>query len=380
MKNVATPPERFDPWAPNRGRTFSLLAVSTMAHIGLLFLFATITLTVLKKIDEIRVKVIDDPLVGEENLDGADSLQDLAGALRPEPAAPHRAAPSGPAVQGVRAPELPQIGGFGPKIGGPTIDINAPVSFGAGGGLGGVGGLAGNFGDYVGGLRKVGLDIAIVIDTTDSMQFVIDDVRKNARELVATLHKMVPTTRIGIVAYRDKGDDYVVKWSDLSFNTQKLTEFLSNISAGGGGDWEEAVKDALDTAVYDLKWRRQSKRVIILIGGSPPHPWDVPEVDRIVREFRQQGGFISAIDVTLRQHDLFDRQMWRSLHGSEPYKPAPLPEFYHEVSRSYGDIAKAGNGELIQLGENKALMRSILELTFGSRWKTEMSKYLKELS
>jgi len=191
---------------------------------------------------------------------------------------------------------------------------------------------------------------------------------------------MVPTTRIGIVAYRDKGDDYVVKWSDLSFNTQKLTEFLSNISAGGGGDWEEAVKDALDTAVYDLKWRRQSKRVIILIGGSPPHPWDVPEVDRIVREFRQQGGFISAIDVTLRQHDLFDRQMWRSLHGSEPYKPAPLPEFYHEVSRSYGDIAKAGNGELIQLGENKALMRSILELTFGSRWKTEMSKYLKELS
>jgi hypothetical protein len=50
------------------------------------------------------------------------------------------------------------------------------------------------------------------------------------------------------------------------------------------------------------------------------------------------------------------------------------------VSRTYGEIAQLGAGELVQLREGKALMRSILELTFGSRWKTEMQKYLKELS
>jgi hypothetical protein len=374
-------PPRFDPWAPNASRTASWLALSTAVHIGLLFLFATVTLTVIKKIDEIRVKVVDDAMIGEENLDGADSLRDLAGALKPEAAAPQRAAPSGPAIQGVRAPELPRVGGFGPKIGGPQIDINSPISFGAGGGgLGGVGGLGGSFGDYVGGLRKVGLDVALVIDTTESMQFVIDDVRAKLTSMVGMLHRMVPTARVGIVVYRDKGDDYVVKWSDLSFNTQKLLDFLSTITADGGGDWEEAIHDALEAAFQELNWRKNSKKVVILVGNSPPHPWEVDGVHRIVREFRKQGGFVSTIDVTQRAHDIWDQQMWRSLHGKKPYEPSPMPEFYKEVAKSYGEIAKLGGGEMILLGQGKVLVRSIVELTFGSRWKTEMAKFLQELS
>jgi hypothetical protein len=376
-------PERFDPWAPHTGATVRWFALSTAFHVGLLFLFATITLTVIKKIEEIKVKIVDDTTLGEEDLDGAPSLRDLAGALKMEKAVPQRAVPSGPAIQGVRAPEIPRIGGFGPKLGeGPVVDVSSALSLGAGGsGAGGIGGLgSGSFGDYVGGLRKVGLDIALVIDTTDSMQFVIDEVRAKLQDLVGTLQRMVPTTRIGVVAYRDKGDDYVVKWSDLSFNTPKLLDFLSHISADGGGDWEEAVKEALDTAVHELKWRKSSKKVIILVGGSPPHPWDVDDVMAIAREFRKQGGYISAIDVTLKQHEMFDRTMWHSLHGTLPYKPAPLPEFYKDVARIFSEIAKNGNGELVQLGENKTLMRQVFELTFGSRWKTELAKFVKELS
>src|SRR5262245_49348816 len=125
------PPQRFDPWAPHRGRTARWLVLSTLVHAGLLFVFATLTLTVIKKIEEIKVKVVEDALVGEDSFEnGADSLQDLAGALKQEKAIPQRAAPSGPAIQGVRAPDLPHIGGFGPKIGGPVVDINTPISFG----------------------------------------------------------------------------------------------------------------------------------------------------------------------------------------------------------------------------------------------------------
>src|SRR6185295_6992893 len=181
-------------------------------------------------------------------------------------------------------------GGVGPKLGaGPTIDtISTNLSFGSGA----VGGLGGGFGDYVGGLRKVGLDVALVIDTTDSMQFVIDDVKQKLSQLVGAIQKMVPTSRVGVVVYRDKGDDYVVKWSDLSFHTQKLQEFLSHITADGGGDWEEAVKEALDAAVHELKWRKNSKKVIILVGGSPPHPWDVDDVMEIARSFHKEGGYV----------------------------------------------------------------------------------------
>src|SRR5262249_36613054 len=157
-----------------------------------------------------------------------------------------------------------------------------------------VGGLGGGFGDYVGGLRKVGLDVALVIDTTDSMQFVIDDVKKQLSQLVAAIQGMVPTSRIGVVVYRDKGDEYVVKWSDLSFHTEKLRDFLSHTNADGGGDFEEAVKEALESAVNDLKWRKESKKIIILVGGSPPHPWDVDDVHKIVRDFHRRGGYIST--------------------------------------------------------------------------------------
>ena len=371
-------PPRFDPWSGNRYGGLRWFAASGVVHAVLLFLFATITLTVIRKVEEIRVKVVDDAMVGEENLDGAPSLEDLAGVLKMETARPQKAAPSGPVIQGVRAPEMPRIGGIGPKLGaGPMIEtVSTNLSFGSGA----IGGLGGGFGDYVGGLRKVGLDVALVVDTTDSMQFVINEVKKKLSTLVAAIQRMVPTSRVGIVVYRDTGDDYVVRWTDLSFNTQKLQDFLANVNSAGGGDWEEAVKEALDAAVNDLKWRKQSKRIIILVGGSPPHKWDEDAVQDIVGAFRKQGGHISTIDVTERQHELFDRELWKSLRGREPYKPSPLPEFYKETARSFGQIAKEGGGEMIVLGQDQALIRSVLELTFGSRWKVEMAKYMKELS
>ena len=375
-KPASPPPTRFDPWSGHSYGGLRWFAFSTAFHVGLLFLLATVTLTVIRQSQEVRVKVLDEA-VGPEELDGAPSLQDLAGVLKMEKTLPQRAAPSGPAIQGVRAPEMPRIGGVGPKLGaGPTVDnISTTLSFGSGA----VGGLGGGFGDYIGGLRKVGLDVALVIDTTDSMQFVIDDVKAKLSELVGNIQRMVPTARVGVVVYRDKGDDYVVKWTDLSFHTQKLKDFLLHINADGGGDWEEAVKEALDAAVHELKWRKQSKKIIILVGGSPPHPWDVDDVDKIVADFHRDGGFISTIDVTARQHDEFDRHLWQSLHGKEPYKPSPLPDFYKEVARSFGKIASEGGGELISLDQDKALIREVLQLTFGSRWKVEMAKYLKEL-
>jgi len=378
------PPARFDPWAPHRASGVAWLTVSTAAHVGLLVVFATVTLTVMRTVEEIRVKVLDETPAALEEVEGAPSLRDLAGVLTMERAVPNRAAPRGPVIQGVRAPEMPRLGGIGPKLGtAATIDSAAmPLSLGsgAGGGVGAVGGLGGGFGDYVGGLRKVGLDVVLVIDTTESMQFVIDAVKQKLSQLVGALQRMVPTARVGIVVYRDKGDDYVVKWTDLSFRTAKLQEFLSHIDARGGGDWEEAVKDGLDAAIHDLKWRTQAKRIIILVGGSPPHAADVEAVRQLVRAFRAQGGYISTIDVTQRQHEEFDRSMWRSLHGTEAFKPSPLPEFYKQVATSFGGIARDGGGDLVSLDEDKVLIRQVLELTFGARWKVEMAKYLKELS
>lgn len=369
-------PARFDPWSGRRYGGVQWFAASTLVHAGLLFAFATVSLTVIRTVEEIKVKVIDD--VGEGDDEGAPSLQDLAGLLNVQPAPQRQARPSGPVVRNVVAPALPKIGSLGPKIGtGPMVDLtSAALAFGSGG----VGGLGGSFGDYVGRLRKVGLDLVLVIDTTESMQFVIDEVKSHCTNLVATIQRMVPTSRVGIVVYRDQGDEYVVKWTDLSFKTEKLRQFLSNISAGGGGDWEEAVKEGLDAAINELSWRKHSKKIIILVGGSPPHQEDLDAVQELVQGFRSAGGHLSTIDVTRRLHETFSRFMWRSLHGDEPYRPSEVPAFYQEVSEAYRILAKTGGGELVQLTDDKKLIRDVLVLTFGSRWRIEMAKYLKEIS
>lgn len=370
---------RFDPWSGNRAGGLRFFAVSTAIHAGLLFLFAGLSITVVHELKKIDVKVIDAPEDAAPEFEGAPSLQDLTGLLDVQ-YAPRQAAarPAGPIVRNVRMPEMPKIGGVGPKLGtGPEVDLGAiPLSFGAGG----IGGLGGSFGDYVGGLRKTGLDLVLVIDTTESMQFVIDEVKASMTALVSSIQKMVPTSRVGIVVYRDRGDEYVVKWADLSFKTAKLREFLKNITAAGGGDWEEAVEEGLDAAMNELSWRKKSRRVIVLVGGSPPHKEDIHAIHAMVAKFREQGGAVSAIDVTEHLHAAFEKVMWKSLHGSEPFQPSPLPEFYKEVSAAYAQLASHGGGELVHLRDEKKLIRDILELTFGSRWKVEMAKYLKELS
>jgi hypothetical protein len=380
-------PSRFDPWSGNRFGGARFFAASTLLHVGLLLLFATLSFTVVKTVEKINVKVVEPEAVGVQESEGANSLEDYAGLLEVARAPTRQAQrPAGPVIRDVRAPRVPAIGGIGPKLGaGPRVDLNAAtLALGGGGGgggaAGGVGTLGGGFGDYVGGLRKVGLDLALVIDTTESMQFVIDEVKRHATALVENLQRMVPTARIGVVAYRDKGDEYVTKWSDLSFKTDKLRSFIGNISAAGGGDWEEAVLDGVDAAVHELSWRKKSKKIIILIGGSPPHPEDVADLERLIKKFRDDGGSLSTIDVTDHLHLSFNRELWHSLYGNKPFVPPPKPEFYQQVTASYGELAKDGGGELVQLADDKKLIRDVLVLTFGSRWKVEMAKHLKELS
>jgi hypothetical protein len=67
-------------------------------------------------------------------------------------------------------------------------------------------------------------------------------------------------------------------------------------------------------------------------------------------------------------------------HGSEgTFTPTPMPEFYKEVSDTYRVITSQGGGELMALGEDKSLLRQVMILTFGTRWRVEMAKYMGKL-
>jgi hypothetical protein len=98
-----------------------------------------------------------------------------------------------------------------------------------------------------------------------------------------------------------------------------------------------------------------------------------------VHDFREHNGAVGAIDVTDRLHVEYERAEWVA-HGSEgEFKATRTPEFYREVSDSFGEIARGGGGELLRLGENKALLREVMALTFGTRWRVEMARYMDKL-
>lgn len=119
------------------------------------------------------------------------------------------------------------------------------------------------------------MDVAFLIDTTGSMQGEIDMVKAKVKELVAKLGsgKPAPEIRVGLVAYRDRSDDYVTKIFPFTDDIDKIVKDISDLKADGGGDGPEAVNQALHSAVHELKWDggKKTAKLLFLIGDAGPH-------------------------------------------------------------------------------------------------------------
>jgi hypothetical protein len=319
-------------------------------------------------------------------------LQELLRPARPDAVVlPRPEAPKTTPSPVVRFAAPPKPIGAGTDLGSRFASAGAGVGgFGGGGGGGSGLSLGSSFGRYVGSLRKVGLDVALVIDATGSMQDVVDELKTRLLDLTRTMQSLVPTARIGAVTYRDRdegestggprqSEGFVVRWTDLTFNGKKVAAFLDGIVAEGGGDWEEAVKDGVQTAMRQFKWRADAKKVIIIVGSSPPHPKDVPALKQLIQEWRTKNGVINTIDVSWPLHVEHEKKTYKWLHDEELKEVSPLPDFYKELQQSFTDIAKTGGGEMVALESNDALVRALLVQTFGPQWQKDMGRVARGL-
>ena len=122
---------------------------------------------------------------------------------------------------------------------------------------------------------KPTVEVTFVIDTTGSMAGLIDAAKRKVWSIATTIADANPdaTVRMGLVAYRDIGDDYVTQVHDLSTDIQDIYARLLTFKAAGGGDWPESVNEALDVAVTKVGWTQGSDttRIIFLVGDAPPH-------------------------------------------------------------------------------------------------------------
>lgn len=119
----------------------------------------------------------------------------------------------------------------------------------------------------------VALDLALVIDTTGSMSDELEYLKVEIDHIAAAVHDRFPNVhqRYALVLYRDEDDEYVTRTFDFTESLRGFRNNLSAQSAGGGGDYPEAMHLALEQAA-GLSWcRDRCAQVLFLVGDAPPH-------------------------------------------------------------------------------------------------------------
>lgn len=123
-------------------------------------------------------------------------------------------------------------------------------------------------------------DMVIAFDTTGSMAYYINAVKKHVKELVPELLKANPNMKISIVAFGDYcdmvsstvfGNAYQVL--DLTNDENKIIKFISEAknTGGGGGDEDEFYELVIKKITEETSWRKDSVKSVLLIADCAPH-------------------------------------------------------------------------------------------------------------
>jgi hypothetical protein len=141
------------------------------------------------------------------------------------------------------------------------------------------------------------LDLAIVLDTTGSMGDELGYLKTEIRGISEAVQRKFPEVkqRFALVLYRDAGDEYVTRSFDFTESLDEFHKRLSAQSAGGGGDYPEAMHRGLEDA-QQLRWREaDTARVLFLIGDAPPHAQHMGKTMAAADALRKKGVAIYPI-------------------------------------------------------------------------------------
>ena len=123
--------------------------------------------------------------------------------------------------------------------------------------------------------KRPKIEVVFCLDTTGSMGHLIDGAKRKIWSISNQIAsgKPTPELKVGLVAYRDRGDAYVTRIIELTDDLDAIHGHLRGFQAQGGNDAPESVNQALDDAVNKIKWSTDKKtlRIIFLVGDAPPH-------------------------------------------------------------------------------------------------------------
>lgn len=120
------------------------------------------------------------------------------------------------------------------------------------------------------------VEVVFCLDTTGSMGGLLESAKARIWGIINGLTGTLqgPRIKVGLVAFKDRGDVYVTQVMDLTDNLDAVQARLASFQASGGGDGPESVNQALADAMDKIHWSSPGARVyrtVFLVGDAPPH-------------------------------------------------------------------------------------------------------------
>jgi hypothetical protein len=119
------------------------------------------------------------------------------------------------------------------------------------------------------------VDVMFMVDTTGSMSDELHYLQAEMKDVLQRVKKHAQgelTVRASVNFYRDIDDEYTVRAFPFTEDLDLAEQQISQQSADGGGDYEEAVDRALANAVEKHAWSLNARaRLLFLVLDAPPH-------------------------------------------------------------------------------------------------------------
>ena len=118
------------------------------------------------------------------------------------------------------------------------------------------------------------VDVVFVFDATGSMGDELRYLQEEMKDVIARAKEATGglNIRTGAVVYRDHGDEYLTRISRLTTDIQTTQTFIDKQEANGGGDYPEAMPEALMAALNSTGWDADARaRIAFLILDAPCH-------------------------------------------------------------------------------------------------------------
>lgn len=223
-------------------------------------------------------------------------------------------------------------------------------------------------------VKRPRVEVLIMIDTTGSMGSFVEGAKTKIWTICNQIlaGKPMPELKVGLVAFRDRGDDYVTQVHDLREDLDEVYASLKTFVATGGGDTPESVNQALDDAVNKVSWSadRKVQKIIFLVGDAPPH-MDYPDDVKYpvtCKKAKERGIIINAIQTG---GDMECTRYWKEISELAGGAFVALP--------ADGGIRVASTDYDGRLGDlNKALLKTVIP--FGPAAKREKDAKKLELA